>query len=378
MFLGTYPKDVQTALHEFQLRAERNSDRWMRLDLWEELVKVRTLLASYLNADDPDDLVVIPNTTSGMNAIFRSLKYNPGDRILHFSTAYDAMRSVIQYVVDQSGGTLSSLAFTMTHPISNAELIRSFASFLDAYHRPDAPIRIALIDHITSVPGVRIPIEELIPLLKERNILVVIDGAHAIGQVPIDLTSLGVDYYITNCHKWLYAARGAAVMYVKKEHQSSIHPSSIAAAYAPSANFQKEFFWTGTMDFSSYMTIPTAMAFRASIGEETLRNYTHQLAVEGGALVARVLGTVVLQTEDQIGNMVDVELPIHEPNDPQLDRAFWDDTLLNRFNIYVAPHIHNERFWIRLSAQIYNDLADFEKAAQVFTVICEEINQKKR
>jgi selenocysteine lyase/cysteine desulfurase len=194
--------------------------------------------------------------------------------------------------------------------------------------------------------------------------------------VPIDLKALGADYYITNCHKWLYAARGSAVLYVDKAHQGQVHPAHISWFYKEPSSFQDEFFTTGTMDYSPYMTIPAALQFRRELGEARIRNYMHNLAVQGGKYLAEKFGTLVLQTEEQTGSMVDVALPLTvELEDTRLTYEFWMTSLLDRFKLYAPPYKHNGRWWIRVSAQIYNDMTDFEKAGNVFTTLCNEINQ---
>ena len=134
------------------------------------------------------------------------------------------------------------------------------------------------------------------------------------------------------------------------------------------------------MDYSSYMAVPAALTFRQLIGgEEKIRNYTHDLAMEGGAYLAQRYGTSVLQFEDQMGSMVDVELPLLNHDDPELNSDFWIDTQLYRFpNVYVSVYKHNGRWYGRHSVQIYNDLSDFEQAAAVFLNITQEINNKER
>lgn len=133
---------------------------------------------------------------------------------------------------------------------------------------------------------------------------------------------------------------------------------------------------SGTMDYSSYMTVAAALKFREDVGgEEAIMSYNHQLAIEGGNYMANVLGTEVLQAADQIANMVDVRLPIHNPDNPTLLGNFWIDTLLTRFPQVFAPaYKHGGQWWIRISAQIYNDLDDFEELGNVYSTICSEIN----
>lgn len=209
-----------------------------------ELVKVRQLLAKIVNADS-EDVVMIPGTTSGMNAVFRSMVFVPGERILHLSSIFNSVGSVIQYIIDISNGGVSKLVFNVNYPMTNEDFLQKLEKFLKETEDPKHPIRIAVVDHITSKPGVVIPIDKVIPILKRRNITVLIDGAHAIGQIPINITALDPDYYLTDCHKWLYAARGCALLYVKKEHQKSIHPANIHSNYRQPTDFHMEFYWTG-------------------------------------------------------------------------------------------------------------------------------------
>lgn len=130
------------------------------------------------------------------------------------------------------------------------------------------------------------------------------------------------------------------------------------------------------MDFSPYMSVPAALKFREDIGgEQVIMSYNHRLAVDGGTYLANVFGTEVLQNDDQIGNMVDVRLPINDPSNPIIVGNYWVDTLFNRFpHIFAPVYKHGEHWWVRVSAQIYNDLNDFELLADVFATICAELN----
>lgn len=132
------------------------------------------------------------------------------------------------------------------------------------------------------------------------------------------------------------------------------------------------------MDYSPYMTIPAALKFREEVGgEEAIMSYNHRLAVNGGSYLAKVFGTEVLQDEDQIGNMVDVRLPINNPESSNLNTTFWVDTQLYRFPQVFAPaYKHNGKWFLRISVQIYNDLDDFKVLGTVFNKICDEINGK--
>ncbi|XP_021963444.1 L-cysteine desulfhydrase-like protein lolT1 isoform X2 [Folsomia candida] len=374
---GTFPRRVQTALRQVQERIESNADLWIRIDARIEMDKVRAQIASLLKAD-ASDIVVVPNTTSGMNAILRSMIWQRGDKIMHFSTVYGAMKSLIQYVCDTSNGTVTSIEMPVTYPITNAALMAQFEAFVTANHNPasGSRIRLALFDHVTSVPHVINLIQAFTSYLKERGILTLIDGAHAVGQVEIDLATVKPDYYITNAHKWFYAARSGALLYVDKVRQATIHPAIISSNYDKNGGrFQDEFFWTGTIDYSPYITIPAALAFRAELGgEAVIRNYTHALAKEGGAYLAGRFRTRILQEDEQMGSCVDVQLPIQVYDHPLIVPGWFDEELIKKRNLFTGVYQHGGAWWIRVSTQIYNSIEDFHRAGDVFTEICDELN----
>lgn len=130
------------------------------------------------------------------------------------------------------------------------------------------------------------------------------------------------------------------------------------------------------MDFSTYMTVPAAIKFREDVGgEQEVISYNHQLAVDGGTYLANVFRTEILQDEDQIANMVDVRLPINNADDPNLSDEFFLELFLTRFTqTFVTVYKHGGKWWIRTSAQIYNDITDFEVLSKVILTICNEIN----
>lgn len=103
----------------------------------------------------------------------------------------------------------------------------------------------AIFDHIPSNAAYLLPIRELNELCKQRGIMVMIDGAHSLGQVDLDLRSLDVDFFVTNCHKWFCNTRGSALMYVKRELQDQIHP--LVVSWGRGKGFAAEFIWSGQL-----------------------------------------------------------------------------------------------------------------------------------
>jgi selenocysteine lyase/cysteine desulfurase len=121
-------------------------------------------------------------------------------------------------------------------------------------------IVMGILDALSSLPGVRVPFEAITKLFREYGILSMVDGAHSIGQIELDFQELDPDFFVTNCHKWLYTPRGCAILYTPKRNQGLIHPTTINYAYefhadaADHSSFALEHF-PGTIDTSPFLCV---------------------------------------------------------------------------------------------------------------------------
>ncbi|KAF9353494.1 hypothetical protein BGX26_008742 [Mortierella sp. AD094] len=374
---GTFPRSVQDNMMKWHNLAEQNPDRWVRLDLKPALRQVRSQLAEFLNCST-DELALVQNTTTGVNAVLRSLEFAPGDRILQLSTGYVSVDKTVHYICD-THKDVEIIEVPVVMPMTDHEIVYRVEKTVQEHlaKNDGTRIRLAMIDWISSVPAVVHPVKALVDMLKSYGILVFIDGAHAIGQVPVDLSYLNADFLITNCHKWLYSVRGSAVLYVPKRHQNLIHPTAIQGDYK--GGFEMEFAWSGTMDYSTILSIEGALEFRKQYGEKAIINYMHRLAVQGGKIMAEILGTNVLTPHDQqVGSMVNVRLPIKNINHPKIATPdYLVRHLLEKYNFYSPSYKHGGYFWTRVSAQIYLEIEDFVYLANVWKEVIEELNAEE-
>ncbi|GAA5954093.1 hypothetical protein JCM8115_003309 [Rhodotorula mucilaginosa] len=387
---GAAPLPVVESLHAIQARCDSAPDRFMRVEYEQELIDVRTRLADFVDCET-DDLVLVPNATSGVNEALRGLttEWNKGDRLLFFSSSiYNACSSTLQYIVDTHRHLdLELLPVVFTYPKPHSEVVRLAR---DAIERANSDgtgrrVRLALIDAISSAPGVVVPWEDLVDLFREKDIISLVDAAHQIGQLPVSLRTSKPDFWISNCHKWLHAHRGVAVLYVDKKFQHLVHSSPIGHYYGVKGGFVNEHSWSGTVDWSPYLSVAAALDFRRDIlgGEERIYQYCFDLAVQGGDLVAAELGTKVMRNAtpeegELIATMVNVELPLPAPStfstsDLKLLNPFWFRELASKHQTVVPIFAHGDVFWTRLSAQVYNDLDDFAHVAKALKTVCEQI-----
>ncbi|ORZ12646.1 pyridoxal phosphate-dependent transferase [Absidia repens] len=380
---GAYPRVLQKTLHEYQEKAEAFPDRWNRLEMYPELRKCRELLANFLHCD-ADELVFSPNASSAASTILRSFPFEQGDKILHFTTAYVNINSALKFARDHH--KLELVPIELKYPLNDdaiTELVKETLAKEKA--KSGRPIRMAVFDVLSSLPGVLFPYEAVNQICQDNGIITVLDGAHSIGQVPLDLHKTDSDFFFTNCHKWLFVPRGFAVMYVAKRNQGYLHPSTINAAYQAhsdpqdTSSFEDEFSSPGTIDHSHYFCVAAALKYRESLGgEDAIMEHNHNLAVQGGALVADILGTQVMENDDRTltASMVNVELPLKK--DIALSSSDIAATIIKKLvyehHTMASPYYNNGKWWVRLCAQVYLDLDDFKTGGEALKTVCQELN----
>ncbi|CAO3625096.1 unnamed protein product [Cunninghamella echinulata] len=350
------------------------------------LDKNRKILADLLRCD-MNELVFITNCSVGMNAIIRSLIKNKEDKVLCFNTAYNSVEKTLVYVHDSFEAQLVQVE--LKYPLSDDEIVDSVRMAIEKENQESSqPIKLAVLDAITSVPGVRFPFERVVKLLKKYNILSCVDAAHALGQISVNLHEIDPDFFVTNAHKWLLCPRGLSVAYVPTRNQYLIHPAVINSAYKHhtnkdkdvTSNFQAEFNWPGTSDFSNFLCVEEVMKYRKSLGgEEKIMEYCHGLAVSGASVAADILGTNVLENDEETltACMSNVRLPLYphpKYSENDIIQAFIDK-LIYEHNCMAPVYFHNNNWYVRFSAQVYNDLDDFKYVAKALLKVCKDLEQ---
>jgi selenocysteine lyase/cysteine desulfurase len=365
---GSPPRQVMSKHHQYQEECDSNPEKWLRYKVFEKYNETRKIVADYINADQ-DDIVFVENASDGVNSIFKSIEFSPGDKILILDCIYSSVASTLKYLEDTK--KIQVVKFVLDKEIINSDeiILQKLMEFI----QQEGPIKFASIDHIPSVPHVILPVKMIIELLKRYNIITFIDGAHVVGQIPLDIRDLNPDFYISNFHKWGYAAKTVSLLYVKKEFQSRVHPNIITSKYR--TGFVNEYSYTGTKDYSSIFTIPDAIEFRKSLGETEIMKYMNDLAWEAGIEVAKIWGTeTLIINKVRIGSMVNVRLPI---NDEEVIRKIIYKALFEH-NVYMITFKFNDNnHYVRFSGQIYNEISDYIYAAETFNKLLEELKGEK-
>jgi len=355
---GVAPLVALAAADAWRRRIEENPTRFMARELRPSLRAAAARVGAALGAAG-EDIVFIDNATTAVNAVLRSLRFGAGDEILITGLGYNAVRNTARFVAERSGAAVVEVPVSL--PIASAEAIVGAVAA-----RLSPRTRLAIFDHIASHSAVVLPLDRLIPLAHQAGARVLIDGAHVPGQMPLDLGALGADYYAANLHKWLFAPRGTAILWARRELQAELHPPTIS--HGLGQGFIAEFDWTGTRDPAAWLAAPAGVEFHERLGGVRLMARNRELAREMGRMLAQSWGTPLAAPESLFAAMTVVALPLAGPatQERALElRSHLSDT----HGIEAALNAMDGRLWVRIAAQAYNEIADYERLRDAVRVL---------
>ena len=339
---GACPKVVFARYQAWQLELERQPIDFLMRRRADLMQTATAATAACLNAP-ADELVFVTNATVGLNTAVKSLPLQPGDEILTTTHEYGAVDRLMAFAAERSGAKIVRHAVRLPY--------RSDADFVDAFFADaSAKTKVIIISHITSPTALIFPVAAICRRAREMGILTVIDGAHAPGQLPLDLAALGADMYSGNFHKWLCAPKGAGFLHVRREHHALIDPLVISHGWREGTDFNERNEWQGTRDISAYLTVPAAIDFQQQHDWEQVRADCHALARMTQTQLCGEFGLEPLSAE-QFAQMVTIPLP---ECDPEALRQ----RLYGEFKIEVPVGRFGDACTMRVSFQAYNTVDD--------------------
>jgi isopenicillin-N epimerase len=342
---GACPRSVLQAQAALREQMEREPVDFLDGQLPALIDAARRVLADFIGADQADVAFVV-NATGGVSAVLRALAFQAGDELLVTNHTYPACRKAIDFVATRVGArvVVADIPFPLR---SEEEIIAAVLSCVSPR------TRLALIDHVTSPTALVLPVDRLVSELRGRGVETLVDGAHAPGMVPLQLSRIGAAYYTGNAHKWLCAPKGAAFLHVRSDRQQDLHPTVISHGYG--AGFQAEFGWTGTCDPTPWLCIPESLKFIGGL-------------LPGGwpevmALLLEVLGLEAPCPESMIGSMASIPLPAAGAGAASFDCKTLHDWFRARG---VETWLSSQPVpLLRLSAQLYNHLGQYRQLSEL-------------
>jgi isopenicillin-N epimerase len=360
--VGAPPRRVLQKQQALRDEMERQPSRFMLRELnghqpmpWRAVSRLREAsdqVAAFLGSR-PDDLVFVPNVTTGLNAVLGSLPLSPGDEMVITDLTYGAIALATAAVCNRGGATLRTVH--LEYPMRDA------GDVVEPIVRALTPqTKLVVIDHVTAQTALVLPVAAVAAECRARRVPVLVDGAHVPGSRPLDIPSLGVDWYAANLHKWAHAPRGCGILWAAQEKQSLLRFPVVS--WGHDRGFRDEFERTATIDPTSYLAAPEGIALLREWDFDACVKYMHDLAWEAADILTERWRTKFETPRDMVGTMVTVPLP-QDAGTTDADAERLRLALLLEERIEVQLHAWRGRLWARVSAQIYNDRLDIARLA---------------
>ncbi|PSS08454.1 L-cysteine desulfhydrase [Actinidia chinensis var. chinensis] len=374
---GSCPATVIAAQRRWQLRFLQQPDDFYFNVLQPSILRSRTLIKDLINADHVDEVSIVDNATTAAAIVlqqtawaFAEGRFNKGDATVMLHYAYGAVKKSVQAYVSRAGGRV--IEVQLPFPVrSNDEIVREFRKALEQGKSDGHKVRLAVIDHITSMPSVVIPVKELVKICREEGVdKVFVDAAHAIGCTEVDMKEIGADFYTSNLHKWFFCPPAVAFLYCRKSDETlDLHHPVVSHEYGNGLAIESG--WIGTRDYSAQLVVPEVVEFvnRFEGGIEGIKKRNHEKVVEMGEMLVKAWGTNLGSPPEMCSSMVMVGLPtclgISSDSDALKLRTHLRDCFGIEVPIYYRAPKDGEvdpiTGYARISHQVYNIIDDYYK-----------------
>lgn len=367
---GICPRAVMEYQSDLRERMERDPARFFKVDLERLMDGVRRRLGAFMNCP-PQDLAPCPNATVAIATILHNTPFKAGDEVLLTDHEYSSGTNELGRLAPRLG--IKVVTAKVPFPISSPDQVTQ--SVLAAI---TPRTRLVIVSHITSATSLIFPVEPIVAECNARGIDILVDGAHAPGQIPVDIAALKPTYYVGSFHKWLCSPKGTGLMYVRPDKQDGFRTvvlSSRADKIRPDRSlFLRDFDYMGTADYTGILSVPAAIDAVASLidgGWPAVMRHNHRLIVEARKAVCDITGLTPPAPESMLGSMASLILP--QPDAEFTGRpAIYDDALqdalIDRYKIQIPVwpfgNPPNNLRLLRLSAQLYNSLDQYRRLGE--------------
>lgn len=385
---GCCPQSVISAQKRWQLDYLSQPDDFYFNKLKTGILQSRLVIKDLVNADHVDEISIVDNATTAAAIVLQSVswgfsqgRFERGDACVMLHYAYGAVKKSVEAYVTRAGGFV--IEVQLPFPVNSVdEVVVEFRKALERGKSSGKRVRLAVIDHVTSMPSVVIPVKELVKICREEGVdQVFVDAAHGIGCIDVDMKEIGADFYTSNLHKWFFCPPSVAFLYCRKAKEcNDLHHPVVSHEYGN--GFAIESAWIGTRDYSAQLVVPQVLEFinRFEGGIEGIKKRNHEAVVAMGEMLANAWGTHLGCPPEMCASMIMVGFPaclgISCESDAQKLRTHLRDKFSVEVPIYYRPpkdgEIDSVTGYARISYQIYNKPDDYYKFRDAINQLVQE------
>ncbi|MDQ1747749.1 MAG: isopenicillin-N epimerase [Frankiaceae bacterium] len=347
---GALPRPVADAAAAIRAEIEANpTDMLMRR--WQPQVDaVRARVAAFLRTDAAN-LVFVGNATAGTATVLASLDWQPGDEVVSTDHRYPAVASQLGVLLRSGVKVVEQhVPVDVTSAAQVVDLVMAGVT---------ARTKLVVVDHIASPTGFVFPVAEVAAAARERGLPVLVDAAHAPGQVDVDVDALGVDFWVGNLHKWVCSPRGCAGLVVAPRWQDVVRPRVASHGYA--SGYHEAFDWTGTADAVPLLAVPAALDFWDGLGWDAVRAYQRDVVTAGAHAVADAIGTEVAIADEFTAAIRIVRLPVVLGTDAEREKVAYGLIADHGVTAHITEHAGTT--YVRMCGQLYNTPEHYDRLA---------------
>ena len=361
---GACPRPVFAEYQRWQRELEAQPVEFLIRRGDDLLAEARHTLGDFIGADG-DDLVFVTNATTGLNIVIRSLYLEAGDEVLGTDHEYGALDRTWTFVCEKRGA--SYIRRPLPLPVTSADdLVEAIWSGVTDR------TRVLFLSHITSPTAITMPVAELVRRGREAGLITIVDGAHAPGQIDLDLDRLGADYYAGNCHKWLLSPKGAAFLHARREMQHLLAPLVVSWGWRSEtpgpSRFVDEHQWQGTRDLAAFLSVPAAIRFQHEHDWPTVRRRCHELVRVARQRILGEVGTEALTPDDEAWYGQMGAFPLPPCRDEVLKQRLWDE-----YKVEIPVTKLGDRRFLRIAVQGYNNAEDVSRLVTGLRAVWPEV-----
>ena len=364
---GACPRRVLEEQSRIRAHMEREPVEFFMVDMERQMDEARGRLAAWLGCDAAG-LVPVPNATTGVATALWNHPLELGDEILVNDHEYSACISEAKRLAKTKHLTVREVS--LPWPVQHEDQI------VDALLEGVTPkTKLAILSWITSPTAIVLPAARLVREFRARGVEVILDGAHAPGQIDVDIESVSPAYFTANMHKWPCAPKGSGVLWIAPKYREGFEPLVLSARAhldrPDRSRLLALFDYTGTSDYTAFLTAPAAVDIISEIGGgwDAIRAHNASLARRGRDIICERLGIEPPAPDTMLGTMASLVLPGDGLASGGTRPGGYEDPLQERL---VRTHRVQVPVWslpsrrarmLRISAQIYNTEAQYAHLA---------------